>query len=70
MNGTSIFCCPNTALTKPLPATGEEFAFLFLQRLLDASQGDQLAELEVYVASGPGQKACASWNAMEDALAG
>lgn len=64
------FLCSDTLLLPISNATVEEFAFLLLKRLLDASRGDQLVELEVYVASGPGQKACARWNSMEEALAG
>ncbi|MEM6483977.1 MAG: 6-carboxytetrahydropterin synthase [Pseudomonadota bacterium] len=63
------FLCSDTLLLPITNATVEEFAFLMLQKLLDVSQGDQLVELEVQVASGPGQKASARWSAMDDALA-
>ncbi len=44
-------------------ATVEEFAYYLLDQLLAASAGDELRELEVCVASGPGQKGCAVWKA-------
>jgi 6-pyruvoyltetrahydropterin/6-carboxytetrahydropterin synthase len=50
--------------TQVLPisnATVEEFSYYLLQRLLEASAGDELEELEVAVASGPGQRASAIW---------
>ena len=43
-------------------ATVEEFSRLLLQRLLKVSAGDDLREIELCVASGPGQKGCASWH--------
>ena len=51
--------------TRVLPirnATVEEFSYYLLQRLLELSAGDQLQEIELCVASGPGQKGCASWS--------
>ena len=50
--------------TQVLPirnATVEEFSHYLLQRLLHDSAGDDLREIELCVASGPGQKGCASW---------
>jgi len=50
--------------TQVLPirnATVEEFSHYLLQRLLADSVGDDLREIELCVASGPGQKGCASW---------
>ena len=50
--------------TRVLPirnAPVEEFSWYLLQRLLQASAGDDLREVELCVASGPGQKGCASW---------
>lgn len=58
--------------TQVLPianATVEEFSQLLLQRLLECSTGDVLAEVQVCVSSGPGQKACARWSAMDEGLA-
>jgi 6-pyruvoyltetrahydropterin/6-carboxytetrahydropterin synthase len=42
-------------------ATVEEFSRHLLQGLLALSAGDDLREVELCVASGPGQKGCASW---------
>ncbi len=50
--------------TQVLPirnATVEEFSMLLLERLLRASGDDDLREVELFVASGPGQKASATW---------
>lgn len=50
--------------TQVLPirnATVEEFSGLLLERLLADSAGDDLREVQLCVASGPGQKGCASW---------
>ena len=44
-------------------ATVEEFSYYLLQRLLEASADDDLREIELCVASGPGQKGCAGWRA-------
>jgi 6-pyruvoyltetrahydropterin/6-carboxytetrahydropterin synthase len=58
--------------TQVLPitnATVEEFSHLLLRRLLALSADDVLAEVEVCVSSGPGQKACARWSAMDEGLA-
>ena len=50
--------------TQVLPlrnATVEEFSQLLLQRLVAASVGEDLCEVELGVASGPGQRASAIW---------
>lgn len=50
--------------TRVLPirnATVEEFSHYLLQRLLEDSAGEDLREIELCVASGPGQKGCAIW---------
>ena len=50
--------------TRVLPirnATVEEFSRYLLARLLELSAGDELKEVEVSVASGPGQRASARW---------
>jgi 6-pyruvoyltetrahydropterin/6-carboxytetrahydropterin synthase len=44
-------------------ATVEEFSHYLLQLLLEASSGEDLREIELCVASGPGQKGCALWRA-------
>lgn len=52
--------------TQVLPirnATVEEFSYYLLQQLLKDSVGDDLREIELCVASGPGQKGCAIWQA-------
>jgi 6-pyruvoyltetrahydropterin/6-carboxytetrahydropterin synthase len=52
--------------TQVLPirnATVEEFSRYLLQRLVTLSEGDGLGEIELCVASGPGQRACACWRA-------
>lgn len=45
-------------------ATVEEFSHYLLQQLVAASQGEDLREIELCVASGPGQKGCALWKAV------
>jgi len=50
--------------TRVLPirnATVEEFSHYLLQQLLAACAGEDLRELELCVASGPGQRGCARW---------
>lgn len=50
--------------TQVLPirnATVEEFSRYLLEGLLALSAADDLREIELCVASGPGQKGCASW---------
>ena len=50
--------------TRVLPirnATVEEFSWYLLQGLLRDSVDEDLREIELCVASGPGQKGCASW---------
>ena len=52
--------------TLVLPITNvtvEEFSHYLLQQLLEASSGEDLREIELCVASGPGQKGCALWRA-------
>ena len=51
--------------TQVLPirnATVEEFSRYLLGKLLDESAGDDLREVELCVASGPGQKGCTHWH--------
>ena len=50
-------------------ATVEEFSRYLLERLLNLSHEDTLAEVQLCVSSGPGQKACTRWSAMDEALA-
>ena len=44
-------------------ATVEEFSRYLLAKLVALSEGDGLKEIELCVASGPGQKGCATWRA-------
>lgn len=44
-------------------ATVEEFSHYLLAQLIEASEGEDLREVELCVASGPGQKGCALWRA-------
>ncbi len=43
--------------------TVEEFSRYLLERLMALSAGDDLREIELCVASGPGQKGCSIWRA-------
>ncbi|MEP6391822.1 MAG: 6-carboxytetrahydropterin synthase [Halioglobus sp.] len=55
------FLCCDTLVLPITNATVEEFSHHLLGRLLEISKGDDLREVEVCVASGPGQKGCALW---------
>ena len=69
-NGEEMqFLRTDTLLLPIVNATVEEFSHYLLQRLLAASQGEALVEAQVCVASGPGQKGCASWRAMDEGIA-
>ena len=69
-NGEELqFLCSDTLLLPIVNATVEEFAHYLLRRMLEESAGEAIAELQVCVASGPGQKGCASWSAMDEAIA-
>lgn len=69
-NGETMhFLKTDTRLLPIANATVEEFSHYLLGRLLDLSAGDTLVEVEMYVSSGPGQKACARWTAMDEAIA-
>ena len=57
------FLCSDTLVLPIRNATVEEFSHYLLGRLLEASAGDDLREIELCVASGPGQKGCAIWRA-------
>jgi 6-pyruvoyltetrahydropterin/6-carboxytetrahydropterin synthase len=56
-----LFLQSDTQVLPVTNATVEEFSHLLLQRLMEASGGEDLREVELCVASGPGQRACASW---------
>jgi 6-pyruvoyltetrahydropterin/6-carboxytetrahydropterin synthase len=55
------FLCSDTLVLPISNATVEEFSHYLLRRLLEACAGEELREVELCVASGPGQKGCASW---------
>lgn len=55
------FLKSDTLLLPLRNATVEEFSAYLLQQLLMLSREDDLREVELCVASGPGQKGCASW---------
>jgi 6-pyruvoyltetrahydropterin/6-carboxytetrahydropterin synthase len=63
------FLRSDTRLLPIVNATVEELSHYLLQRMLELSAGDRLAELKLCVASGPGQKGCAEWRAMDEGLA-
>ena len=63
------FLRADTRLLPITNATVEEFSHYLLRRLLELSAGDTLVEVELFVSSGPGQKACARWSAMDEAIA-
>jgi 6-pyruvoyltetrahydropterin/6-carboxytetrahydropterin synthase len=56
-----LFLQSDTLVLPIRNATVEEFSNYLLQRLLADSAGDDLREIELCVASGPGQKGCANW---------
>jgi len=56
-----LFLQSDTLVLPILNATVEEFSHLLLQRLLVASEGEDLREIELCVASGAGQRACSIW---------
>jgi 6-pyruvoyltetrahydropterin/6-carboxytetrahydropterin synthase len=61
--GEEMLFLRSDTLVLPLTnATVEEFSHYLLHKLLQASEGEDLRELQVCVASGPGQKGCAVWH--------
>ncbi len=56
-----LFLRSDTLVLPISNATVEEFSHYLLQRLLEASGGEDLREVDLCVASGPGQKGCACW---------
>jgi 6-pyruvoyltetrahydropterin/6-carboxytetrahydropterin synthase len=56
-----LFLQGDTLVLPVRNATVEEFSRYLLQRLVDLSAGDDLREIELCVASGPGQKGCTTW---------
>jgi len=55
------FLCTDTQVLPIRNATVEEFSRYMLELLIRDSAGDDLHEVQLCVASGPGQKACAIW---------
>lgn len=61
-NGETMRFLKSDTLVLPLRnATVEEFSHYLLQQLLTQCEGEALLELELWVASGPGQRASAIW---------
>ena len=58
-----LFLQSDTLILPIRNATVEEFSRYLLQQLVDDSEGDDLREIELCVAAGPGQKGCAIWRA-------
>jgi len=56
-----LFLRADTLVLPICNATVEEFAHYLLQKLLQESIGEDLREVELCVASGPGQKGCSIW---------
>lgn len=56
-----LYLRSDTLLLPIRNATVEEFSSYLLQLLVQDSAADDLREIELCVASGPGQKGCASW---------
>ena len=56
-----LFLQSDTQVLPVTNATVEEFSHLLLNRLMEISAGEDLREVELCVASGPGQRACATW---------
>ncbi|MFT4517879.1 MAG: 6-pyruvoyltetrahydropterin/6-carboxytetrahydropterin synthase [Halioglobus sp.] len=56
-----LFLRSDTLILPIRNATVEEFSRYLLQRLVESAAGDDLREVELCVASGPGQKGCATW---------
>ena len=63
-NGEQMYFLKSDTLVLPVRnATVEEFSYYMLSKLLELSEGEGLVELELGVASGPGQRASAIWRA-------
>ena len=61
-DGQEMLFLQSDTLVLPITnATVEEFSYYLLQRLIEVSADDDLREIELCVASGPGQKGCAIW---------
>ena len=61
-NGQAMLFLKCDTLVLPVRnATVEEFSRYLLDKLIAVSAGDDLREVQLCVASGPGQKGCATW---------
>jgi len=58
-----LFLKSDTLVLPIRNVTVEEFSRYLLERLMALSAGDDLREIELCVASGPGQKGCSIWRA-------
>jgi 6-pyruvoyltetrahydropterin/6-carboxytetrahydropterin synthase len=56
-----LFLRADTLVLPIRNATVEEFSRYLLQKLVALSEGEGLTEIELFVASGPGQKAGSRW---------
>ncbi len=56
-----LFLQSDTLILPVLNVTIEELSHLLLQRLVADCGEDDLREIELYVASGAGQRACSTW---------
>tara|TARA_R110002049_G_scaffold90075_2_gene226058 strand:+ start:1608 stop:2090 length:483 start_codon:yes stop_codon:yes gene_type:complete len=56
-----LFLRSDTLVLPLRNATVEELSSYLLARLVEESAGEDLREIELCVASGPGQKGCATW---------
>lgn len=60
---TMHFLKSDTRVLPIVNATVEEFSRYLLARVVADSRGEDLREIQICVASGPGQKGCATWTA-------
>lgn len=62
-NDTLHFLKSDTLVLPIVNATVEEFSRYLLARVIADSRGEDLREVQICVASGPGQKGCTTWTA-------
>jgi len=61
-----LFLQSDTLVLPISNVTVEELSYFLLQQLLLDSAGEDLREIELCVASGPGQKGCAIWHSSDN----
>lgn len=61
-----LFLQSDTLVLPITNVTVEELSYYLLQQLLLDSAGEDLREIELCVASGPGQKGCAIWHSSDN----